>query len=197
MKKIFIIGLPRTGTTSACVALLDLGFKVAHSVNTMSSIKAADVIGDTPAYCDYKKLDRKFPGSKFIYLDRNMEQWLPSVKNLLYKMLPGLTAKTGGFHPTVIRCYKSTFKHLDYASASSDIHLASCYATHKSAIFSYFSGRCSDFLAINIGEMDSYNKMLSFLGVDSSNTSFPALNTNGQIVSWQLLRHPNKVPDSL
>ncbi|RYE30840.1 MAG: sulfotransferase family protein, partial [Sphingobacteriales bacterium] len=31
MKKIFIIGLPRTGTTSISVALLNYGLKVAHT----------------------------------------------------------------------------------------------------------------------------------------------------------------------
>lgn len=197
MKKIFIIGLPRTGTSSVCATLLDMGYKVAHCANTMRSIEAADVIGDTPAYCDYKKLDKKYPGSKFIYLDREIEKWLPSIKYLLHRMHPGLTASTDGFHPTVKRCYRNIFKQLDCATLFSDSHLTSCYTLHKHKVFKYFSDRKSDFLAIDISEDGSHRKMQSFLGVDCTSESFPTLNSNGQIISWHMLQHKNKVPDTL
>lgn len=197
MKKIFIIGLPRTGTTSVCVALLSMGYKVAHSANTVRSIEVADVIGDTPAYCDYKKLDKKYPRSKFIYLDRKIEKWLPSVKNLLHRMYPGLIAAAGGFHPTVKRCYRSVFKQLEPATLFSDSHLATCYTSHRDKVLEYFAGRENDFLAINIGDEGAHGKMQAFLGLDCTNEAFPVVNANGQIVSWQMLQHKNKVPENL
>ena len=50
MQKIFIIGLPRTGTTSVCVAMLELGFYVAHTAYTDRSFTEAQVIADTPIF---------------------------------------------------------------------------------------------------------------------------------------------------
>ncbi|MEM7388342.1 MAG: sulfotransferase, partial [Pseudomonadota bacterium] len=46
--KIFIIGLPRTGTTSICNSFLQLGYKTAHTAYTQQAITTADVIADTP-----------------------------------------------------------------------------------------------------------------------------------------------------
>ena len=70
MNKLFIIGLPRTGTTSISVALLDYGFKVAHTAYTKRAFELADVISDAPCFADYQELDNIFPHSKFVYLDR-------------------------------------------------------------------------------------------------------------------------------
>ena len=94
MNKLFIIGLPRTGTTSISVALLDYGFKVAHTAYTKRAFELADVISDAPCFCDYQELDKLFPNSKFVYLDRALTSWVPSVQMLLNKMLPELTPKT-------------------------------------------------------------------------------------------------------
>jgi len=57
--KIWIIGLPRTATTSVCVAMLDLGYKTAHTSYTKTCFKHAQVIADTPIFCDYQQLDKQ------------------------------------------------------------------------------------------------------------------------------------------
>ena len=148
MSKIFIIGLPRTGTTSVCVSLLDLGFKVAHCAVTEGSLIAADVIGDTPAYCDYKILDERFPQSRFIYLERTIASWLPSIKSLLSNMITGLNVENGGFPPAVKRCYKEIFHPITMDSIVSDAHLSSCYTHHKNNINEYFKDRHKSLLSI-------------------------------------------------
>lgn len=193
MSKLFIIGLPRTGTTSVCVALLDLGYKVAHCAVTEGSLIAADAIGDTPAYCDYKELDEKFPFSKFIYLERNMETWLPSVKSLLSNMIAGINIQQGGFPPVVKRCYKEIFSPLTASTIQSDAHLLTCYNLHKNDVLEYFHDRQESFIAIDISEADAYQKMISFLGVNSTEHGFKKMNANGQIVSWRELQHKNKI----
>jgi len=55
--KIFIIGLPRTGTTSICNSFLQLGYKTAHTAYTQQAIITADVIADTPVFSEYALLD--------------------------------------------------------------------------------------------------------------------------------------------
>jgi len=193
MSKIFIIGLPRTGTTSVCVSLLDLGFKVAHCAVTEASLQAADVIGDTPAYCDYKKLDKRFPQSKYIYLERSMESWLPSIRSLLENMITGLNLKHGGFPPAVKRCYREIFQPISTDSIASDTHLAACYIRHKNNILEYFKDRQASFITIDVSHEAAYKKITNFLGVESTQDTFRKMNTNGQIVSWRELQHKNKI----
>ena len=193
MSKIFIIGLPRTGTTSVCVGLLDLGFKVAHCAATEDSLLAADAIGDTPAYCDYKALDKRFPHSRFIYLERNLESWLPSIKSLLSNMIVGLNAERGGFPPAVKRCYKEIFRPITTSTITSDSHLSSCYTAHRNGILEYFKDRQESFTIIDISDTNSYQKMVSFLGLHSTAMAFPKMNVKGQIVSWREFEHRNKI----
>lgn len=193
MSKIFIIGLPRTGTTSVCASLLDLGFKVAHCAVTEGSLNAADVIGDTPAYCDYKILDERFPQSRFIYLERTMGSWLPSIKSLLSNMITGLNVEHGGFPPAVKRCYKEIFHPIIIDSIVSDTHLNSCYTRHKNDINEYFKDRQKSLLSIDVSHANAYQQMVSFLDIDSTRDTFKSMNTNGQIVSWRELQHKNKI----
>ncbi len=193
MSKIFIIGLPRTGTTSVCVSLLDLGFKVAHCAVTEGSLLAADVIGDTPAYCDYRKLDRRFPGSRFIYLERQIDSWLPSIKSLFENMITGLLMPQGGFPPAVKRCYAETFSPLNRQTAISDEHLKNCYIRHRDNVSEYFKNRPNDIISIDVSHQNAYLKMIDFLNVQSDRDSFKKMNASGKIVSWRELQHKNKI----
>jgi hypothetical protein len=78
--KVFIIGLPRTGTTSVSVALLEQGLTVAHQAFTKQAFMLADAVSDAPCFSDYQQLDKLFPNAKFVYLDRPLDKWLPSIQ---------------------------------------------------------------------------------------------------------------------
>jgi Sulfotransferase domain/UDP-glucoronosyl and UDP-glucosyl transferase len=84
-RKVFGIGLSRTGTSSLTQALNILGYKAIHFPHdnvtraelyrffasgsgrlSLSLLQEADAITDTPACCVYKALDQGYPGSKFI-----------------------------------------------------------------------------------------------------------------------------------
>lgn len=193
MNKLFIIGLPRTGTTSISVALLDYGFKVAHTAYTKRAFELADVISDAPCFADYKELDALFPNSKFVYLDRALSAWLPSMQRLLNKMLPELAPKTGYLNPVLKRCMDKTFFPFNCENPLSQTHLENCYNTHKQDVFNYFSQR-DDFLAIDISQSGSLKQLLDFLGIDSSTAGeFPHLNVGKQVDSWKECKHPNKI----
>jgi hypothetical protein len=193
MNKLFIIGLPRTGTTSISVALLDYGFKVAHTAYTKRAFELADVISDAPCFCDYQQLDQLFPNSKFVYLDRPLERWIPSMQMLLNKMLPELTPKSGYLNIVLKRSINSTFKLATTADPLDYNHLANCYLAHQQQVFHYFSGR-DDFLTIDISQQDSLKKLLDFLGIDATKERhFPHLNSGKQVDNWKEYKHPNKI----
>ncbi len=193
MNKLFIIGLPRTGTTSISAALLGYGFKVAHTAYTKRAFELADVISDAPCFCDYQELDKIFPNSKFVYLDRALASWVPSMQMLLNKMLPELTPKTGYLNPVLKRCINTSFKLSKTADSLSEQHLAACYLDHQHSVFNYFAGR-TDFLNIDISQSDSLKILLQFIDISSNDVgNFPHLNVGKQVDNWQQLKHPNKI----
>jgi hypothetical protein len=193
MNKIFIIGLPRTGTTSISVALLGYGFKVAHTAYTKRAFELADVVSDAPCFSDYQHLDNLFPGSIFIYLDRPLEKWIPSMQMLLGKMLPELSPKTGYLNPVLKRCFESTFAISTATDPACALHLQSCYRAHQQEVFSYFAEN-SNFLTIDISHPQSLKALLSFLSIEDKNAQdFPRLNKGKQVDNWKQFKHPNKV----
>lgn len=193
MNKLFIIGLPRTGTTSISVALLEHDFMVAHTAFTKHAFELADVISDAPCFSDYKELDELFPDSKFVYLDRDLEQWIPSAQMLLNKMSARLDPITGVFSPVLKRSFNEIFKLTTTDDPVSTQHLTDCYLKHQHAVFEYFQHR-TDFLSINISHTDSLPSLLSFLGLTvKENKVFPHLNIGRRVASWKEFKHPNKV----
>lgn len=192
MSKIFIIGLPRTGTTSISVAFLEAGFKVAHTAYTQSAIELAEVISDAPCFSDFEQLDRLFPGSTFIYLQRELSQWLPSIKGLLQKMAPHLIPKSGHFNPVLKRSFSEIFS-LTYEDLLSDQHLTDCYQKHKQHVHKYFKGR-NDFIEVNVSDPLSLPTLFTFLGLPfEEGQVFPHLNRETQVANWKAYKHPNKI----
>ena len=134
MNKLFIIGLPRTGTTSISAALLEYSFKVAHTAYTKHAFELADVISDSPCFSDHPQLDTIFPESKFVYLDRALELWVPSMRLLLKKMYPHLAPKTGYLNPVLKRSFEQTFNLSSASEPFSEQHLEDCYHKHQKAL---------------------------------------------------------------
>lgn len=196
IEKVFIIGLPRTATTSVCLAMLEQGFKTAHNAYTQNSFVQAQVLADTPIFCDYQQLDKHFPNSKFIYLNRSAEKWLPSIKQLLQRMIINLQRTDGGFNPHLKRCYNEIFSPLTEDNLNNDEFLLNCYNRHQQGIEVYFKDRKQDLLTIDVSDENSYLKMLAFLDIDKSNAregGFKQINLGGKVKAWQGLHNKLKV----
>ncbi len=195
-QKIFIIGLPRTATTSVCVALLDLGIKTAHTAYTQQAMNQAQALADTPIFCDYQALDLQYPQAKFIYLQRNSQLWLASIRQLLTRMYVNLQRTDGGFNPTLKRCYKQIFQPLTLENIASDTFLLDCYQRHKQGTLDYFSTRQQDLLLLDVSQQDSYATLVKFLGLsvaDANSRSFERINIAGKVTAWNKVKHPLKI----
>jgi hypothetical protein len=192
MSKIFIIGLPRTGTTSVSALLLNHDFKVAHTALTKQAFLLADVISDTPCFCDYRQLDRLFPGSKYIYLHRDVDSWLPSIKMLLNK-IDNHIQQSKHLNPVIKRCFDDVIGILSEKRILDKQHLTQCYNHHQDQVKRYFSNR-DDLLQINLSENGCLNHLLDFLNIPyNSGEVFPHLNRGRMITEWRDIKHPNKV----
>jgi len=192
MSKIFIIGLPRTGTTSISVALLKAGYKVAHTAFSQATFELAEVISDAPCFSDFEQLDRLFPGSTFVYLQRDLSHWIPSMQRLLQKMTPHLIPKSGHFNPVLKRSFSETFS-LTHEDLLTEQHLTACYQKHKQHINCYFKNR-NDFIEVNVSDPLSLPTLFNFLGLPfEEGQVFPHLNQGTQVANWKAYKHPNKI----
>jgi hypothetical protein len=191
MNKLFIIGLPRTGTTSISVALLE-HFKVSHTGYTKRAFELADVISDCPCFSDYQQLDGLFPESKFVYLQRNLKQWLPSIQMLLNKMLPSLHSETY-VNPILKRSFGQTFDLFNVTSPLEETHLSTCYQRHEQGVIDFFHGR-DNILNIDINQVDSLSKLFGFLDLQhSGDEQFPHLNMGRLVDNWKDVKHVHKI----
>lgn len=194
--KIFIIGLPRTATTSVCLAMLGLGYKTAHNAYTQRTFSQAQVIADTPIFCDYQNLDKHFPNSKFIYLTRQTQSWLPSIKQLLQRMIINLQRSDGGFNPHLKRCYNEVFSPLTVDNIAQDDFLLQCYQRHQQGVLDYFQNRASDLLTIDVSESQSYQQLLAFLAIAPEQgraCGFEKINIGGKVKAWQDINNVLKI----
>ena len=196
VRKVFIIGLPRTATTSVCLAMLGLGFKTAHNAYTQHAFGEAQVIADTPVFCDYQILDKHFPNSKFIYLTREAQTWLPSIKQLLQRMIVNLQRSDGGFNPHLKRCYNEVFSPLTVDNIAQNDFLLNCYQQHQQGIKGYFAGRENDLLTIDVSDPLSYQQLLTFLELTPEQgraSGFEKINIGGKVKAWQDINNVLKI----
>lgn len=194
-QKVFILGLPRTATTSACVATLAMGFKTAHTAYTQSAMDEAQIIADTPIFCDYQRLDKAYPEAKFVYLTRESDKWLPSIRQLLERMYTNLQRSDGGFNPLLKRCYNEIFTPLTLDNIADDDFLLACYRRHYQGALDYFNGRERDLLIIDVAHPGSFQRLADFLGVTHIEPSqnFQHINIGGKVTAWKKIKHPLKV----
>src|SRR5208282_158379 len=101
--RVFGIGLHKTGTTSLHEAFKMLGFDSLHwgtgeapliwyemnALGRSSTLEQFYALSDNPIPLLYEKLDKAYPGSKFILTIRDEIDWLASVRKLFdYKHNP-------------------------------------------------------------------------------------------------------------
>lgn len=173
MNFVFGIGLPKTGTTSLHFGLCKLGFKSIHNVGFANrSIKRAirerrsilyylntyNAFTDAPFYEHYRTLDRQYPGSRFIFTTRNIDDWFVSQKmhnEIWNKLNPDKKPRIFG--------------------ADTEQKWRKKWAVLNSAVHKYFCNR-SDFLELDICSGHGYEMLCPFLGLSIPDEHFPHQN---------------------
>ena len=198
--KIFCIGANKTGTTSIKAALKEMGFIVAPQRPAEKMIDqwpkrdfqklikfckySGEAFQDAPFSFPYTYvvLDYFFSNSKFILTIRNnAEQWYKSLTNFHAKMWG-----ENGRIPT-----KKDLQNANYLYKGSpwfgnrqlfntpedepykkDV-LIDYYETHNKNVIDYFRHRSKDLLIINVAKKGAYQKLASFLKINTKKTEFP------------------------
>ena len=186
--KVFEIGKMKTGTTSLGRAFEILGYKhKGWSLKIYNQFLESDkkdykilyeVIDNYDTFvdapwrsCDYKILDKKYPNSKFILLERDGESWIRSMEhwsspelNKDWETWPtefdrsGIDKRWVGDRDNLIK------EKLD----SKKLH----YSERKK----YFKDRPNDLLVMNICDDEGWGVLCPFLNKPIPNVSFPKEN---------------------
>jgi len=124
-------------------------------------IGAWDALSDTPVARFFKDLDRYYPGSKFIYTIRDMDDWLKSCKTF--------------FFPTRFDYWLFSQLHFDLYGVNTFNRgrFMAGYEKHDQNIKSYFKKREKDLLIMNICGGEGWEKLCPFLKIDPPDKKFP------------------------
>lgn len=177
--RVFCIGWHKTGTTTLGLALIELGYSVlgcrldmVHPLQRGDLDAVLTVAGDFDALQDvpwavlFRELDQRYPGSRFIYTDREDSAWLKSASNHFGdKDIP--------------------LHHWIYGEARLQGHeelYLERFRRHRAEVLAYFHGRSKDFLYLDLASGDGWAEICPFLGVETLRRPF--LHANKAIHSF-------------
>ena len=176
MSKIFCIGFHKTGTKSLGAALENLDYRVCGSVGVKdpdiaknasslihSLVPSYDAFQDNPWRLFYEDLDRRYPGSRFIFTVRSPDAWIDSA------------VAHFGDHDTPMRYY---IYGVGRPKGNERIFLER-YHRHNDEVRRCFRNRPEDILTMDVTRGDGYDPLCTFLGRDRPDVEFPRLNTKG------------------
>ena len=179
--KYFGIGLSKTATSSLEWAMRDLGFRAKHYLREyeyqdllngkpaknrlQNSMSNYDFFDDLPIPMRYKELDERFPNSKFIYTNRDIDQWLDSCKAHWERRGKVTTQNWPNYRIEL-------FGQLNY---DADV-FRNTYVQHKLEVVEYFKDRPDDFLIMDICAGDGWEVLCPFIGRAAPSKPFPHKN---------------------
>ena len=181
-RKIFGIGLARTGTTSLHRAFELLGIASApHSIpllvlldgdesgEVMEPVEAflggADAFTDNPIPFVYQRLDELCPGSKFVHTTRPVDDWLRSMRWLFGQGIERLSPEMRKIgHEVHQAVYGITTFDPDV--------LRRVHADHALGVAEYFADRPDDLLNVTLGGY-GWLELCDFLKVECPDSVFP------------------------
>lgn len=183
--RIFGIGLHKTGTTSLNTALRILGYESAHwrsahwakaiwremnNTGKSPTMEKSYALTDLPFPLMYDRLDKAYPGSKFILTVRDEEQWIGSVERHWNPEFNKFRDQWDSDPFTNIiheRLYgRTTFDREVFLNR---------YRVHNHLVRDYFKGRPKDLLEMDISKGAGWPDLCRFLNVSVPEVDYPRM----------------------
>ena len=186
--RIFGIGMHKTATTSLHTALHILGFDSAHwkdahwakrifeemtARGRSFTLEHHYALSDLPITILYEKLDRAYPGSKFILTTRHEGSWLESVRKHWSHEHNRFRADWSK-DPFTHRIHREV-----YGTKGFDAEIMlSRYRRHNAEVQDYFRARPADLLTIDAGAGGGWPELCRFLVCAIPSVPYPVANRN-------------------
>ena len=174
-RRVFAIGLNKTGTTSLDAALRLLGYRTLHwgGPDARRCVRRAMAEGapllehldpEPEAVSDLEEVthsfelaDRQYPGSRFVLTVRDLDDWLDSRRRHVERNRRRRAQGT----------YRGRFLSVEPEAWAAE------YRRHERRVRSYFAGR-EDLLVLDVaGGADPWPALCGFLGHEVPDTPFP------------------------
>lgn len=184
-RKVFGLGLARTGTTSMHHAMLELGLRSApDSVPLLDGIDIGflsryDCFFDNPIPFRYESLDQVCPDSRWIVTHRPLDSWLTSMEWLFGPGLDRLDPAT--------RLIGDRVHQQVYGSQRFDAErLTNVHTRHYAEVREWVSERPHVWLELDDGF--SWQPICELLGLPEPASEFPRVNGRSGGTRWRRRR---------
>jgi hypothetical protein len=183
-RKVFGIGLSKTGTSSLDRALNDLGIPSIHyphdpttfhelaSANyRLSVLNKYQSITDIPAAPFYPQFDSMYPGSRFILTVRELDSWLDSIEHH-WKFMNEWSKRDVSFSEFTKFITACVYGSYEFGRN----RFAYVYEKHHADVLSYFADRPDDLLVLNASSGEGWDELCSFLDIPTPERPYPHTN---------------------
>lgn len=175
-RKVFVVGLSKTGTSTLKEMLTTLGYHVcgprkdlladvrAGKVQAVDpTLDAYDAFEDWPWPLVYRYADEKYGAkARFILTRRkDADTWFRSVEN-------------HGLGTSPLKSMRDAYGH--YRPFGRKAAFVKTYEEHNAAVRSYFADQPERFVEFCLEEGDGWDKLCGFLGHDAPGTAVPHRN---------------------
>jgi len=176
INKIFVIGLPRTGTKSLHIVLTELGYRSRHHPGEFRFLQLNGEFrfpGEWDALCGfgvgiYPQLHENYPNSRFILTVRNKDEWLKSMK---WKHSRRPDTRIGSqIRIDMFGCQRFNAQRYSYV-----------FDQHHKEVLAYFKNMQEKLLVLDIDSNGNMNKLCDFLGKEPLSLDLPKTNTRGEL----------------
>jgi hypothetical protein len=183
--RIFGIGMHKTATTSIHLALQMLGYKSGHwhtahwakaiwqemnNAGRSPTLEKCHAVCDLPIPLLFKKLDKAYPGSKFILTKREEWNWLTSVRKHWSYALNKFRGQwdTDAF---THRIHKVLYGRIDF----DPVVFMERYRRHNAEVLEYFKDRPQDLLVMDMDDGCGWPELCGFLNMPIPAWPYPVV----------------------
>lgn len=175
--KIFGVGLSRTGTVSLTEALNALGYRILHYQRPDLAVSEKrlwwlyfwnDGGTDNTVSAVFERLDRLFPNSRFIYMERDLEPWLASLER-------HYANRGDDVAPIELELRVKMFG----TDAFDPVRLRQAYRDHHDRVLNYFAHRSARLLRLRVCDGEGWEKLCPFIGKEIPAIPFPHAHRTG------------------
>ena len=208
-RKVFGIGLNKTGTSTLGACLRTLGYQhQSYSYQQVLRLRrqqwdallegfaGADSFDDWPTPRIYPQLDAAFPGSLFILTRRrSTDVWLASIREH--------ALRTRWWEGMLVR---NTFYGCPYPQIDGELY-RNTYEQHNREVRDHFRGRQQQLLELCWDDERDWTRLCGFLGVPAPDAELPHVNaSNGQRewrnrlingVGWRMVQLVQRMRDGV
>ena len=185
--KVFVISMPKSATTSTSMFIEKYGYKTIHWIGGIIDIKNVstpyqdfylefaedyDCCSDSPFHVLYKELDVKYPNSKFIFIEREVNAW--ALSQLKHDKHHGYSGRLPAYSHYVIEEEYYGGGKLNYNFDT----LKKIHKIHKEKVLDYFKDK-DNLLILNLEDNNKEKKICNFLSLKyDQNIKFKKDNAN-------------------